>query len=316
MARKLSVKFLKVSSPSNVSLNKNGASFYLEIDEATLAGVTLKLPCDLLIVPQVIQASHRNSALSGILGQLTDEEGFLQSPNVRHRPTGSPTRGIFFVGSCHDETDDRGLDLEIETIKTSLYSLASGYFKIDNPAVIDECKCARCLTCYRSCPHGAIILKSQFQPLIIEDACLGCGICLSGCPAEAISHEIERNPIFDDNQARKTVIFACERSAALAEKGLQQVKENYYNEGNIEVIPVQCAGSLDIKTLMEPFLMGAEKVLVAACHEGNCRSMNGGGNAAARIKRVHYETGISTSSFEYYSIAANEPFKMLRIINS
>ena len=314
-ARKLSVKFLRVSTPSQVRLNKNGRSFFMEIDEATLAGVTLKLPCDLLVVPRVIQASPRNRILAGILGQLTDREGFLQSPNVRHRLTGSPKRGIFFVGSCHDETDDRDLDLEIEAIKTSLCSLATERFNIDNHAVIDEGKCAKCLTCYRSCPHGAIILKEEFQPLVIEEACFGCGICVSGCPAEAISQENGRDAILDDIQVRETVIFACERSAALAENSLRQIKEGYNKDGDIRVIPVQCAGSLDVKTIMEPFLMGAEKVLVAACHEGNCRSMKGGSHAAVRIRRVRDETNISPSSLDYCNISANEPIKMLKIVS-
>jgi heterodisulfide reductase subunit A-like polyferredoxin len=44
--------------------------------------------------------------------------------------------------------------------------------------------CARRLTCYWLCPHGAITWDNR--AVINELACQGCGICASQCPNDAI----------------------------------------------------------------------------------------------------------------------------------
>jgi heterodisulfide reductase subunit A len=217
------------------------------------------------------------------------------------------------VGSCHDETDDKDLALEIDAIKVSLKSLLSDHFKSDTPAFIDETKCARCLTCLRICPHGAIILREQFQPLIIKDACFGCGLCVSACPSEAIFQQSEKENKVQDHSISKVVVFACEHSAGLAEASIDEKKAGY--AGEVEVIRVKCASSLDIKTILDPFIRGAEKVLIAACHEGNCRSSAGTRLADIRIKRARRDAGISKSELGFHTIAANEPEKMLQVIN-
>ena len=203
-ARKMGIKFLRISSLVNITFEKDKSALNIKINEATLpTDVTLDISCDLLVVPEMIKPSPDNKKFAIKLCQELDEEGFLQSPNTRHRLTDSPRRGIFFVGSCHDETDDNDLILEINAIKASLECLELDQFRIDIPASIDEGKCARCLTCFRACPHGAIVLKEQFQPLIVENACFGCGLCVSSCPADAISKQSEKENRIQDHPIQK-----------------------------------------------------------------------------------------------------------------
>ncbi|MBN1850931.1 MAG: FAD-dependent oxidoreductase [Deltaproteobacteria bacterium] len=313
-ARKAGIQFLRAASSPRITAGKGKGTINIQIKETTLPPeITLDIPCDLLVVPEMIQPSPENKRLAGILGQMIDEEGFLQSPNTRHRLTGSPRRGVFFTGSCHDETDDQDLDLEIDSIKASLRSLFSGHIQADNPATIHEAKCARCLTCLRACPHGAIILRGQFQPIIVEEACFGCGVCVSACPSNAISQQDEKKGINSDHPMSKVVVFACERSAYLAEMSIKGEKAGYKED--VQVIPVRCASSLDIRSILDPFLKGAEKVLVAACHEGNCRSMVGTRLADTRIKLARRNTGITESELAFRTIAANEPEKMFQLIH-
>ncbi len=55
-----------------------------------------------------------------VLNQAIDTEGFIQSPNSRHRPVASPRKGIFFAGSCHDENNGDDLAAEISAILAGL----------------------------------------------------------------------------------------------------------------------------------------------------------------------------------------------------
>ena len=52
-------------------------------------------------------------------------------------------------------------------------------------AVIDEAKCASCLTCFRVCPLNAVEIG---EPMVANPVrCQACGVCASVCPANAIS---------------------------------------------------------------------------------------------------------------------------------
>lgn len=52
-------------------------------------------------------------------------------------------------------------------------------------AVIDEAKCASCLTCFRVCPLAAVELG---DPVVANPArCQACGVCASVCPGNAIT---------------------------------------------------------------------------------------------------------------------------------
>ena len=57
----------------------------------------------------------------------------------------------------------------------------------EHSIVIDEEKCAYCLTCVRVCPFGAMTKNPEKGVAkVIESFCHACGICAGECPAEAI----------------------------------------------------------------------------------------------------------------------------------
>ncbi|MGI9862601.1 FAD-dependent oxidoreductase [Moorella naiadis] len=47
-----------------------------------------------------------------------------------------------------------------------------------------DAACAACLTCVRTCPHGAMVV--QGKALVRTRSCQGCGICVAECPAHAL----------------------------------------------------------------------------------------------------------------------------------
>jgi len=55
-------------------------------------------------------------------------------------------------------------------------------------AVVEQDKCAVCLTCVRTCPFNVPVIDYTVDAAFIDPAkCQGCGVCVSECPAKAIN---------------------------------------------------------------------------------------------------------------------------------
>ena len=63
--------------------------------------------------------------------------------------------------------------------------------------------------------------------------------------------------------------------------GRQQCLKDY-TEQDVSVIRVPCAGGVSAGMMLETMLKGAEKVIIAGCHNGNCRSGNGSISAVSQ----------------------------------
>jgi heterodisulfide reductase subunit A len=223
---------------------------------------------------------------------------------------------MFFIGTCHDEVDDQDFNNEICELEAGLDRIKDASLETNGGvAHINEHRCGRCLTCFRICPHGAILIHESSYPSIIPDACFGCAQCVSACPARAIEQPDGSERTMEEDFAKEPIIiFACERSAALAEKESRRLGPEAMND--IRVVPVPCAGSVSVEMIMTPFLAQTKRVLVLSCHEGNCRSGNGGGLVSARIRRVLQDEGFPDNQVRYQSIAANEPEAFRRMIEA
>ena len=54
-------------------------------------------------------------------------------------------------------------------------------------SVVDEDKCASCLTCVRECVYSAPFINANGKAEIEAAKCQGCGNCVAACPAKAIT---------------------------------------------------------------------------------------------------------------------------------
>jgi len=195
--------------------------------------------------------------------------------------------------------------------------------------VINEKKCAKCLTCYRICPHGAIILNEKKRPQIVPEACFSCHLCVANCPAYAIESTNFTNDQITDliknkktinnkangnkikkkqNKEHQVVIFACERSAVLA-------ADKIILPENTRLISIPCACRISSDMILKTLTHGASKIIVSGCHEGNCRSMEGSTTSRTQVDLVSKIPGVDPEKLAWKPIAANETRKFQRIIS-
>ena len=304
-ARKAGVRFLRINAPADIQIEKTGTGFSLTLDEATLPGIPVTFSCETLVVPAARVPGRDFQKTAGLLKQALDKEGFLQSANVRHRPVQSPRKGIYFAGPGHDEVDDADLAEELDAILADLdFSGPS-----PEPGVeINQKKCAQCLTCLRICPHHAIVLNDKARPEIVPAACFSCHLCVANCPALAIeSGHFSTDRLADQFQKDRMVILACQRSAALAAGPLDL-------PDHIQLVPVPCACRTSPSLVLKALLAGASQVIVAGCHEHNCRSMDGSTTAAREVARLQTLPGITPDRVSWHPVAASETQRFARIL--
>jgi heterodisulfide reductase subunit A-like polyferredoxin/coenzyme F420-reducing hydrogenase delta subunit len=312
-ARRQGVKFIRIADRSKAGFEATDSALRIHCRDSVLPDTELNIMCDLLVIPDAVQPDKDNSDLAGAAVQAMDAEGFLQAPNVRHRLVGSPRKGLFFAGTGHDEIYPREFAVEIQTIVAALDRLVVDGTPDEPAPVIREQLCARCLTCYRICPHRAIVLEVGEKPMIRPEACFACGLCVSSCPAKAISQEV-----FDDAALTQTetgvhtVVFACQRSAWLAAREASRKGAEF--DRKIKIQPVPCAGRVSVETMMTPLLQGVQRVVIAGCHPGNCRSMGSGPLTAKRLERLRRQVDLSPKELGFFPVAANEPHRLRRDI--
>lgn len=119
-----------------------------------------------------------------------DAQGQMQEDNVHLFPAMTSRPGIFVVGSCRGERYAPALRRDALAAALDVHSLLSGGALVAplTNAQVEPSKCALCLTCIRTCPHGAMQVDREKQSAVsIPEVCRRCGVCVGECPAGAIT---------------------------------------------------------------------------------------------------------------------------------
>ena len=309
-ARKLGVRFFRINGPDDVTIKKTDQGIGFIIKDALLFDMFLEFEADWMIRPQIVKPGQQFEKTTKILKLQTDREGFFQAPNVRYRLTGSPRKGIFFAGTCHDDIDSEDLSQEIRTILQSVEEQkTTDPGASDSGVVINEGKCVRCLTCFRICPHSAIVIMRGLQPYVVPDACVSCGLCVSSCPALAITQTgFNEDGLSKIDMNQREVVFACERSAAIAAKKADI-------PDNTALITVPCVCRISTGILLKTLLKGALSITLAGCHPGNCRSIQGSEAATSRTEKTNRLLAGNGPKVKFNPIAANESVKFQHLLS-
>jgi len=304
--------YFKLKEAPNISPDGKTISFYDNVLRRDM-----ELSPDLLIVEEAVCADQSNEGLAELLRIDVGPFGFLQKDNVHLFPVCSNREGIFVVGSTREVQDLPLMWTDVENVALKVKNLLGDGKRMlpKEKAVVDTGKCVFCLTCYRSCPHGAIYWDEDNKAVISKIACQACGICASECPMDAIQiggfkdEDIKvqiKNCIETGNNEPNIIAFCCQNSAF--EAGKMAEAFNMPLPAGLKIIKVPCAGKVDIDYILSAFVNGADGVLVMTCHNGNCKSEQGNIFANMRVDDVHRmfkETGFENDRLKYVTLASN-----------
>lgn len=286
---------------------------------------TMEIAADLVVYEEAYRAASGNAHLAHLLRLNLGPLGFLQVDNVHNLPVATGRRGIYVVGPGRAVLDLEPALAEAEAAVLEVQSLLAQGTAVAplGRAVVDRGRCVLCLTCYRLCPHGAILYDNRAA--IQELACQGCGVCASECPNDAIeirnctddqirAHLRTMNP----QLAPRLVAFMCQNSAWEAYQAALKLKHASLPLG-FTAIKVPCAGKIDIDYLLRAFThYGIAGVLVLACHPENCKSHKGNEYAGWRVAEAQArlaEVGLDPGRLLYKSLAANTPQELLEAVD-
>lgn len=87
---------------------------------------------------------------------------------------------------------------------------------------------------------------------------------------------------------------------------------------NVKIIRVMCSGRVDPSFVLEAFRKGADGVIIAGCHPGDCHYISGNHKAAARAEFLRSfldEVGIDPTRLRLEWIAGSEGGKFATIVS-
>ena len=87
---------------------------------------------------------------------------------------------------------------------------------------------------------------------------------------------------------------------------------------NIRIIRVPCSGRVDPLLIVKSFQQGADGVLVAGCHPGDCHYISGNYKTLRRyhlLKNMLRQFGVEEGRFRLEWVSAGEGIRFQQVIN-
>ena len=113
----------------------------------------------------------------------------------------------------------------------------------------------------------------------------------------------------------RIVAFCCDKSGYVA-ADMAGSLGMALPEG-LDIIRVPCAGRIDAFHMLQALETGADGVLIFACHEDNCQSLNGNRIAKARMGYVHRimeKIGLERERLALCNLATNNGAKFAEMV--
>ncbi|WP_338828025.1 FAD-dependent oxidoreductase [Neomoorella thermoacetica] len=152
------------------------------------SGKELVLWPDQLVLATGAVAPDGVEELASLLKLPLNEDRFYVETHAKLAPIDFPTAGIFLCGAGHAPKLAAEAIAQAEgAVARACTILARENLMVGGVvAVVDENKCAACLTCVRVCPFNVPRINERNVAEINAVQCMGCGTCAGECPAKAI----------------------------------------------------------------------------------------------------------------------------------
>lgn len=262
--------------------------------EDTLLGTPLEKEFDLVVLSVGLIPHKDTPELQRILNLSTSPDGFFMEAHSKLRPVETHTGGIYIAGTAQGPKDipDSVAQASGAAEQASI-PMAQGEVDIESiTAGINPDVCSECRICVSVCPYDALISETNGDGeaiKVLEVLCKGCGACGSACPAAAIqmNHYTDQQILaqlkaaLEGDYQPKIVGFLC-NWCSYGGADIAGTSRIQYDP-NIRIIRVMCSSRVDPYFILKAFELGADGVLVAGCHPGDCYYITGNLKTMARV---------------------------------
>ncbi len=159
------------------------------------------------------------------------------------------------------------------------------------PIEVLRVRCAKCLTCVRSCPFEAVLYDDENKIAIDLNKCQLCGICAGVCPeynieikyynTEALVNHIksEKTNLGTDN-----LVLMCRGSSPQSCEIIDDLKE--HNIDKFVPLRLPCVGRIPVEFYLKAFYEGIKNIVIIQCDENFCRMERGSEVAQKNVQRT------------------------------
>ena len=178
----------KVAEITDQAIKPEEQDKLIAIAEDTLLGRSIRVPVDMVILCNAIQARSDSQEVGRIFGVNQGADGFFLEEHPKLGPMNTATDGVFLAGVCQGPKDIPDSVCQASGAAVKALALAT-LGKVEIAPIIswiDPDVCAGCRTCIDLCPYSAIEYNVRTGISVVNEAlCKGCGSCAGFCPSGA-----------------------------------------------------------------------------------------------------------------------------------
>ncbi len=161
----------------------------------------------------------------------------------------------------------------------------------ESPIEVLRIRCAKCLTCVRSCPFEAISYDGENKIKIDLDKCQLCGICAGVCPEYNIEIKyyntdalIEHIRMEKESLGTENLVIMCRGSSPQSCEIIDDLKEQ--NIDKFVPLRLPCVGRIPVEFYLKAFYEGIKNIVIIQCDESFCRMERGSEVAQKNVMRT------------------------------
>jgi coenzyme F420-reducing hydrogenase delta subunit len=161
----------------------------------------------------------------------------------------------------------------------------------EKPIEVLRIRCAKCLTCVRSCPFDAVTFDEENKISIDLNLCQLCGICAGVCPEYNIEIKYYNTDALvthikseKEKIGADSLVIMCRGSSPQSCEVLEVLKEK--NIDKFVPLRLPCVGRIPVEFYLKAFYEGIKNIIIIQCDEKFCRMERGSEVAQKNVMRT------------------------------